>query len=50
MQPRRTGPGREDIDLLEGEDWARVLEHSGSGVILAVSENKLHLIRLRLKN
>ncbi|MGY8701544.1 MAG: DUF655 domain-containing protein [Candidatus Poseidoniales archaeon] len=47
MQPRRTGPGREDIDLLEGEDWARVLEHSGSGVILAVSENKLHLIRLR---
>ena len=47
MQPRRTGAGREDVDPLEGEEWARVLEHSGSGVILAVSENKLHLIRLR---
>jgi putative nucleotide binding protein len=47
MQPRRTGAGREDVDPLEGEEWARVLEHSGSGVIFAVSENKLHLIRLR---
>ena len=48
MQPRRSGPGRGDtIDPLEGEEWARVLDHSGSGVIFALSENKLHLLRLR---
>ena len=47
MQPRRTGSEREDVDPLEGEEWARVHEHSGSGVLFAVSENKLHLIRLR---
>ena len=47
MQNRRTGPDRSDEDPLEGEEYARVLEHSGSGVMFAASENKLHLIRLR---
>ena len=46
MQPRR-GMGREYVDPLDGEEWARILDHSGSGVMFALSENKLHLIRLR---
>ena len=47
MQPRRNGPARDDVDPLENEEWARVLDHSGSGVMFALTENKLYLVRLR---
>ena len=47
MQPRRNGPARDDVDPLENEEWARVLDHSGSGVMFALTENRLHLVRLR---
>ncbi len=47
MQPRRNGPGRDDVDPLEDEEWARVLDHTGSGVMFALTEKKLLLVRLR---
>jgi len=47
MQPRRNGPSRDDADPLENEEWARVLDHSGSGVMFALTEKGLYLVRLR---
>ncbi len=47
MQPRRNGPSRDDVDPLENEEWARVLDHSGSGVMFALTEKGLYLVRLR---
>ncbi len=48
MQPRDNSPPASDSGPLDEETHARVLDHQSSGMIHAISEKGLHLVKLRV--
>ena len=47
MQPRGHSSPADEAGPLDGEIHARVLDHQPSGLIQAITENGMHLIRMR---
>ena len=47
MQPRGHSSPADEAGPLDGETHARVLHHQPSGLIQAITENGMHLIRMR---
>ena len=47
MQPRGHTSAADEAGPLDGETHARVLDHQSSGLIQAITEKGMHLIRMR---
>ena len=47
MQPRGHTSPADEAGPLDGETHARVLDHQSSGLIQAITEKSMHLIRMR---
>ena len=48
MQPRDNSPSAGEAGPLDDETHARVLDHQSSGMIHAITEHGLHLVKLRV--